>query len=193
MINHRYNFLYIRVAKTASTSILSKIPETHLIENSWEHDINHIPLWFYKNNILTDSNYNKYFKFAFVRNPFDRAVSIWKYYNAWVNKHSKEKVNLTFKETICAENEKINQKKFKSKYGSQFLFTQGCDFIGKYENIQEDFNTVCDKIGIPQQQLPQKNKTTHKHYSEYYDDETKQIVSEIYAKDIEYFQYKFGE
>ena len=65
------------------------------------------------------------------------------------------------------------------------------DFIGSYENLNEDFKFVCNKIGIPQVELPYKNKTNHNYYTEYYNDETRNIVETKYAKDIEYFKYKF--
>ena len=67
------------------------------------------------------------------------------------------------------------------------------DFIGRFENLQEDFNTVCDKIEIPQHQLPHCNKTNHKHYTEYYDAELREIIANRFREDIEYFGYKFGE
>ena len=130
--------------------------------------------------------WNNYFKFSFVRNPFDKIVSQYHY-----NRGKFGFKDYSFKEYVrsWSKGAKI------STYPQYILhyINEPLDFIGRFENLQEDFNIICDKIGIPRQQLPHKNKTKHKHYTEYYDEETKQIVAEKYAKDIERFGYKFGE
>ena len=65
------------------------------------------------------------------------------------------------------------------------------DYIGRFENLHNDFKTVCKTIGLPNMKLRHLNRTHHKHYSKYYDEQTKQIVTQIYKKDIEAFDYKF--
>ena len=130
--------------------------------------------------------WNDYFKFAFVRNPFDKIVSQYHF-----NRRGFGFEDATFKEYVKAW---YNGKKISNfPQFNLFYLDEKLDFIGRFENIQKDFDIICDKIGILKQKLPHINKSQHKHYTEYYDDETREIVAEKFAKDIEYFGYKFGE
>ena len=153
--------------------------------------------------------------FTFVRNPYERLLSRYGHLRRRIihlengakignrphdtnlldffNGSPIKIENFTFKDFV-----KFTQKVFDchwepqvDKFKSQVITLDNIDFIGRFENLQEDFNVVCDKIGIPRQQLPHDNKTEHKHYAEYYDKETRQIVAEKYAEDIKYFGYKF--
>ena len=194
MISHNNKFIYTRIAKTASSTIIQLMEHyvddmKTLVDENWTHDPNHIPLYFLKKNIK-EEHFNSYFKFGFVRNPWDRMVSAYAYTLNWYLKKdpSSPWCPTDFKSWI------VNlDKNDKYRYPRQHKFVEGCDFVGRFENLQEDFNIICDKIGIPQQQLPHKNKSKHKHYTEYYDDETRELVAKQYAKDIEYFKYEFGE
>jgi hypothetical protein len=150
-----------------------------------------------------DWNFNEYFKFCFSRNPWDRLISYFHYGKKVYNKNTKEgihppgsapykwmsKFNCEFKQygetAILARTQRWSIDGSNSE--------PIIDFFGKIENLQEDFNTICDKIGIPHQELPHVNKTKHKHYTEYYNDKIRTRVAERYAKDIEYFGYKFGD
>ena len=150
-------------------------------------------------------NFSSYFKFTFVRNPWSRLVSCW---SSKIRRDRKPKgddrdyyyrqfgpiLGCTFPEFVRYLDRESNV--FRDPHWhplSSYLPMHELDFVGKVENLKEDLYIVCDKIGIPREELPHKNKTKHKHYTEYYDEETKQIVAEKYAKDIEYFGYKFGE
>jgi hypothetical protein len=95
------------------------------------------------------------------------------------------------------------------------------DFVGRYESLQADFDTVCARLGIPPTPLPHENRSlaekprirtvkelttalrrwlwnlerrhTFPHYTQYYDDESREFVAQLFRKDIETFEYSFGE
>ena len=65
------------------------------------------------------------------------------------------------------------------------------DYIGKFENLAEDTAKVFKQLGIEGASLPHKNISNHENYRSYYTDDTRDIVAERYARDIEYFGYEF--
>ena len=154
---------------------------------------------------------SSFFTFAVKRNPWERFVSIWKYWTGFTPKNHPPRTKALGREFIqislknfakSLDKAKANIKKNWPEQDCHFkemVELNGLpdyvnvDFWIELANLQEDFDIVCDKIGIPRQKLPCKNKSNHKHYTEYYDEETKQLVADRYAEDIKYFGYKFGE
>ncbi len=63
------------------------------------------------------------------------------------------------------------------------------DYVGRFENIDEDFHYVCDHLGLPRLDLPMTGKTKHKSFCEIYNDDTEEIVREHFKMDIERFGY----
>ena len=67
------------------------------------------------------------------------------------------------------------------------------DFIGRFENLQQDFNKVCDRLQIEDSQLPKLLVRQYGHYTEKYTDKTKDLVYRLYRTEIDYFNFEFGE
>lgn len=152
--------------------------------------------------------YKSYFKFGFVRNPWDRLVSAYFY----LKQGGMERLDYefstkylskyeTFQEFVLdMQNEGIRKKimawyHFVPQY--EFLCDDygavGVDFLGRIENIEEDFNELKRILNKEQASLQKHNKSSHKNYIYYYDSNTRRIVGEIYEKDIEMFKYRFGK
>ena len=167
---------------------------------------------------LTAEQFESYFKFSFVRNPWDRIVSEYKYrgypvkidFKTYLFKHLPAP---DWTDSYCHI---IPQYDFLYDEGGKLLV----DFVGRYETLQADFDKVCARVGIPPTPLPRVNRSleearprtlrelrkqvrraiwsrerehTFPHYSEYYDDESREFVGRLFRKDVEAFNYAFGE
>ena len=188
MIIHKHKCIFTHIPKCGGSSIYQSLSGSEAYSNH-----NRLP------KDLNDQTKN-YFKFTFTRNPWDRFISNYFYFkkygrDKWDAKMG-EIVNRynSFKDFALNFNNIPEGDWIYGHFKEQSLWaTENHDFTGRFERLQEDFNVVCDKIGIPPQQLPHKNKSNHKHYTEYYDDETRDAVAKKYAKDIEYFGHKFAD
>ena len=67
------------------------------------------------------------------------------------------------------------------------------DFIGKLENINEDWNYISNKLKIPNAELSHRNKTFKVNYNDYYNDENRDLVSKLWKKDLEVFGYNYED
>lgn len=205
LISHKHKFITIDIPKTGTTSVnCSLIPllgnddifsfppkeqyNLKYVANSISDLHRHAH---YEEVITKFPECNQYFTFCFFRNPWERIISFHKWLNGGETKKGFIKYKgLPLKDLIISE---IDALKPQVNWIKNNLNSSKRVSVFKFENLQQDFNKICDKIGIPQQRLPHKNATKHKRYTEYYDDETREIVAQKYAKDIEMFKYKFED
>jgi len=68
------------------------------------------------------------------------------------------------------------------------------DTILRQENLNEEWDNMFKELGhLIAPKLPQRNKSEHKHYSHYYDDESISLVSKMFNKDLNFFGYEFED
>jgi hypothetical protein len=205
MISHSKKFIFIHIPKTGGSSIEWYIssyikPDFPIFGYDEANKLHrqHATLEQLKN--IYKIKIDDYFKFTVCRNPYERAVSGY----FWFLEAGLLKDSTTFKDYLLIRNgcEKLNHLNSRRGRGDHF-YTQlkyieieeknKIDFVIRFEKLQQDFDIVCTKIGLPHQKLPHIKKTCYKHYTSYYDKETREIVEQKYANDIKYLGYEFGE
>lgn len=152
--------------------------------------------------------YDNYYKFTFVRNPFERVVSCYesKYHKdrRMVGKIVKEleyeyylfgyiRKDRGFSNFLCRIALIPNAYKdhhFKPQYNIVYdkHGRKRVDYIGKYENLGQEYQKISQKFDLDD--LAVYNKTDRKDYMDYYNMFTVYLAYFIYRKDIKYFGYE---
>lgn len=211
-IDNLKKYVHVAIPRTATTCVNTAIGNLTHPEPIQHHATISM--------ILNDyPNVNDYFKFTFVRNPFDRLVSIYHEFRKNRGHNYSEKIimespllsefdvsnnDIDNFRNFCLNLENsfwINDLFFKPQY--EFVTVDNnltMDFIGKFENIDEDWLAIRDRIGFSEVVL-RKNVggeprgyirgSYHNDYKEYYTNKEIDIVSKIYKKDLELFGYEF--
>lgn len=153
--------------------------------------------------IFAPATFKKYYKFTFVRNPWDRLVSTFFFLKSggltekdsmWAEKHLKPYDTFdAFVRAWVTEENISNALHFQHQH--VFLDDEhgklAVDFIGRFERIEADFETIANKLKINRSLQKTNTSKRKKNYKEYYTTETKKIVSEVYKRDIQLFNYEF--
>ena len=210
LISHRKKFIYTKTVKTAGTSVESYFEKYCMPEGEWEFAhlrdehvseagiigyrgfsrdqatwFNHMPARKIREKI-GDATWNEYFKFCVIRDPFDKLVS--RFY-AWGTDSGKADVSIdTFRQWIRSESIVFDRNKY-------LIDEEPCiDYFIRYENLAEGVAEVCRKLDIPfeAESIPTLkigNRNREIPLSDYYDDESIEIVARIYRFELETFGY----
>jgi hypothetical protein len=211
MISHRYKCIFVHIPKTGGTSI-EKVLEVKRSrealfgwDSSRELVLQHLTAnQMLEHDLIPRETFDEYFKFAFIRNPFDLVISEW----IWRTRKDKFSLFSKYRWTRMPLRVFLSshlQGRFKGKLAKriqihltpQYEYThdrQGnnlMDFTGRFENLEKDLNELAGKLGFDAGRLPHARKSSRRHYSHYYDEETRGMVEKMYRNDLEYFGYNF--
>lgn len=134
---------------------------------------------------MTTQKWDTYYKFTFIRNPYDRMISGWNHMNPKIpfSRYVHMKQHVSDMEYIHVF---MNQVRHIINERGQIVV----QFIGKFESLEEDLDRVLTNLGVyyrihnPYQRV---NKHEHAHYSTYYDPLTLQVVNALIAEDLRAF------
>ena len=206
MIGYRRKFIFIHIPKTAGQSVTKALrphalwPHQRVIQRLGRHlgcraKYDHYDLKQGQMNVagyqyfLSPDTFEKYFSFAFVRNPWDRMLSTY----AFTKKRPGSPfydvaIKGSLDDFIAAHREVgvIQQIDFLRGHAGDF----DVQFIGRFERLAEDIADVGRRLGVTLR-LPHKNASSHRDYRESYTRWGRDAVAEIAQDDINSFGYSF--
>lgn len=188
-VSEKYKFLWFRVAKVGTRTIFSRLTDDKVkLDLESPYGIHYTPLL-----------YHDYFKFAFVRNPWDRLVSCWQnkvlkknYFDFPDPQYKTMQSFAGFVEWV--EGCEIDSADLHLRSQSALIDLDNCDYLGRMETFEEDLHNVFKFIGLPNNSRNNSNLSSgRKRYQDYYSADLIQRVANIYQKDIQIFGYRFEE
>lgn len=181
--NLEHKFLFVHIPKCGGSSIeaLKWIGTKYNQHGS-------ISLFNDLAKLSPELNIDNFFKFTFVRNPYTRFMSGMV---GHVFAHIDNFTDLKDEITRFTKTQEINKWEVLREQHT-YLTIDGklrMDFIGRFERLQEDFDIICDRLGMEKGILPHEMRGRRTDYDRLYTGETRQIVRQYFAKDFELFGY----
>jgi len=216
IISHSKKFIFVHIYKTGGTSVTSLfLPYARLVEkisgyywfsrksisllnrifnlndngNKWINGVHKHASACEIKKYIGKQKFDSFFKFAFVRNPFDWQVSLYHYIKQSKGHRDFSVANkMSFKDFVLREID--NQAPLQSDFLTDKKGDIIVDFIGYTEDVNKSLKYISDKLNINYYDPPILNKSKRKmDYREYYTDNLRQKVYEYYKKDFELFGY----
>ncbi len=182
------NYVFIHINKTAGTSIIDVIGKPFRKHLTVKEVI----------KVIGQKKWDKAYKFTVIRNPWDKVFSQYKHHFNMKDKETVKK-KIDFKDWVaCTYGEPKNKIYYKRpqmflpnvEWLKNYEGKIDVDKIIRYENLNEGINGVFKTLEIDHE-LPHLNSTYKTNYRDFYDDETKQIISDWFHEDIKEFGYTF--
>jgi sulfotransferase famil protein len=193
IVSKKSKFIFVHVPKTGGLSVRM------VLCTSYVDDVEEIFRWHCRARDAAKfiNNWNSYFSFGFVRNPWEAQLSMYTYVVGMGSRHPEgQKFSMYGSfgsyldrhiQGMWEAGQLCNQADFLYSREDECLVS----FIGRHENLDRDFNKVRNKLGRPLSELPRLNQSEHGPYRDYYDTNSKALVEKMFRKDIERFDYAF--
>lgn len=139
-------------------------------------------------------DWNEYKKFTIVRNPYDRVVSLWHHYQ-WMYD---EGYVTTQYESFHAYVRSISTNKRLTTSLNRFIGDEDghelVEDVLQYEHMNEELPKYLLSLNIHIDTIPHLNRSLNRvDYTDYYDEDTIEIVTKLYKDEIEKYSYVFKE